>query len=72
MLDESCANTGYRLPPQACSAAAERAATRSGAPGRAPPTRRPTSDKALVSVLNAIWRAAGYPWLVRLKALVPL
>jgi len=26
----------------------------------------------LVSVLKAIWKAAGYPWSVRLKALIPL
>jgi hypothetical protein len=26
----------------------------------------------LVSVLKAIWQAAGYPWSVRLKALIPL
>jgi hypothetical protein len=71
MLDEFCANTGYhrkyalRLlkgPP----------------PGRArphpnhPARRRPTYGKELVSVLKAIWRAADYPWWVRLKALIPL
>jgi transposase InsO family protein len=71
MLDEFCANTGYhrkyalRLlngPP----------------PGRArphpnhPARRRPTYGKELVSVLKAIWRAADYPWSVRLKALIPL
>ncbi|HTG58360.1 MAG TPA: hypothetical protein VMG63_02975 [Terriglobia bacterium] len=47
-------------------------------PGRArprpdhPPRRRPTYGRELVSVLKAIWRAAGYPWSVRLKALIPL
>ena len=61
ILDEFCANTKYnrkyalRLlngPP----------------PGRArpqpdhPARRRPTYSKELVSVLKAIWRAAGYPW----------
>jgi transposase InsO family protein len=71
MLDEFCANTRYnrkyalRLlngPP----------------PGRArpqpehPARRRPTYGKELVSVLKAIWKAAGYPWSVRLKALIPL
>jgi transposase InsO family protein len=70
MLDEFCANTGYhrkhalRLlngPP----------------PGRARPrprhsARRPTYGGAVVSVLKAIWRAAGCPWSVRLKALIPL
>jgi transposase InsO family protein len=71
ILDEFCANTGYnrkyalRLlngPP----------------PGRArpqpdhPARRRPTYGKELVSVLKEIWKAAGYPWSVRLKALIPL
>ena len=71
ILDEFCANTKYnrkyalRLmngPP----------------PGRArpqpdhPARRRPTYSKELVSVLKAIWGAAGYPWSVRLKALIPL
>ena len=71
ILDEFCANTKYnrkyalRLlngPP----------------PGRARPhpdratRRRPTYGKELVSVLKAIGRAAGYPWSVRLKALIPL
>ena len=70
MLDEFCRNTGYnrkyaiRLlngPP----------------PARAPRPRRgrrrsPTYGPALISVLAAIWEAAGYPWSVRLKALLPL
>jgi len=70
ILNEFCANTGYhrkhalRLlngPP----------------PGRARPrsphpARRLTYGPALVSVLKAIWQAAGYPWSVRLKALIPL
>jgi transposase InsO family protein len=70
MLDEFCANTGYhrkhalRLlngPPP------------SGERRRpAHPARRPTYGQALVSVLKAIWKAAGYPWSVRLNALIPL
>jgi hypothetical protein len=69
ILNEFCANTGYhrkyaiRLlngPP----------------PGRArQKQRRPRSPSyrpAMVSVLQAMWEAAGYPWSVRLKALVPL
>ncbi len=71
MLDEFCANTGYhrkhalRLlngPPPG------RARPRPADPAR----RRPTYGKELVSVLKAIWKAAGYPWSVRLKALIPL
>src|SRR5215831_10808549 len=70
MLDEFCANTGYhrkhalRLlngPPP------------SGArPRPAHLVRWPTYGRELVSVLKATWRAAGYPWSVRLKALIPL
>jgi transposase InsO family protein len=69
ILDEFCANTGYhrkyaiRLlngPP----------------PERArPPVRRqrsPSYSPATVAVLAQLWEAAGYPWSVRLKALVSL
>ena len=69
ILNEFCANTGYhrkyaiRLlngPP----------------PGRARQKQRrprsPSYGPAVVSVLQAMWEAAGYPWSVRLKALVPL
>jgi transposase InsO family protein len=71
ILNEFCANTGYhrkyaiRLlngPP----------------PGRTQPgrvrgrSRSPSYGSAVVSVLQAVWEAAGYPWSVRLKALVPL
>ena len=69
ILNEFCANTGYhrkyaiRLlngPP----------------PGRARQKRRrsrsPSYGPAVVSVLQAVWEAAGYPWSVRLKALLPL
>jgi hypothetical protein len=71
MLDEFCANTHYhrkhalRLlngPP----------------PSRARPRpdhlarRRSAYGPEVVSALKAIWRAAGYPWSVRLKALIPL
>ena len=71
ILDEFCANTKYnrkyalRLlngPPPG------RARPHPEHPGR----RRPTYGKELVSVLKAIWKAAGYPWSVRLKALIPL
>ena len=71
MLNEFCANTGYhrkyaiRLlngPP----------------PSRAQPgpvrrrSRSPSYGAVVVSVLQAVWEAAGYPWSVRLKALLPL
>jgi hypothetical protein len=44
------------------------------APGAArPPQRRAlTYSPAALEALRAIWEAAGYPWSVRLKALLPL
>jgi hypothetical protein len=68
ILDEFCKNTGYhrkyalRLlngPP----------------PGVARPRRRRRPVKyspAVIQALTAIWEAAGYPWSVRLTALLPL
>lgn len=44
-------------------------------PGRHPPLRRrrgPRYGARVIQVLAAIWTAAGYPWSVRLKALLPL
>ncbi len=38
---------------------------------RAPP-RGFTYSAAMLSILIAVWKAAGYPWSVRLKALLPL
>jgi len=33
--------------------------------------RKPRYGKQVVSILTAVWKAAGYPWSVRLKALLP-
>src|SRR2546425_9462482 len=67
ILDEFCRTTGYhrkyalRLlngPP----------------PGGARPRRRRrpvTYNPAVIQALTTIWEAAGYPWSVRLKALLP-
>jgi hypothetical protein len=46
-------------------------------PGKQPPQqrvrRRGLSDgHQVLSILTAVWEAAGYPWSVRLKALLPL
>ena len=38
---------------------------------RRPRGRKPRYSKAVLSVLAAVWAAAGYPWSVRLKALLP-
>jgi transposase InsO family protein len=68
MLDEFCLTTGYnrkyaiRLlngPPPG----QERARRARG--------RKPRYGHQLVSILAAVWEAAGYPWSVRLKALLP-
>src|SRR5712691_4403488 len=44
------------------------------APGatRPPQRRPPTYSPAVIEALRAIWEAAGYPWSLRLKALLPL
>ncbi len=39
---------------------------------RARRQRRATYGHQVLSVLAAVWKAAGYPWSVRLKALLPL
>ena len=38
---------------------------------RRPRGRRPRYGQQVLSILAAIWEAAGYPWSVRLKALLP-
>jgi transposase InsO family protein len=71
ILNEFCANTGYNRKyairllngPPPGRAQPGRVRRRSRAPGYGP---------VVVSVMGAIWEAAGYPWSVRLKALVPL
>jgi hypothetical protein len=68
ILDEFCRVTGYH----------RKSALRllnGPLPARRPPTPRrrpPTYGLRVIQVLAAIWRAAGYPWSVRLKALLPL
>lgn len=37
-----------------------------------PPRRRVTYGAQLIGVLRAVWEVAGYPWSVRLKALLPV
>jgi len=34
--------------------------------------RGPSYDRSVIAVLASVWAAAGYPWSVRLKALLPL
>jgi transposase InsO family protein len=69
MLDEFCRNTGYN----------RKYAIRrlNGAPPgkergrRARRARRVSYGHQALSILAAVWEAAGYPWSVRLKALLP-
>jgi len=68
MLNEFCLNTGYH----------RKYAIRllnGTPPGKQPERRRrgrrPRYGPQVLSVLAAIWEAAGYPWSVRLKALLP-
>jgi hypothetical protein len=68
MLDEFCGNTGYH----------RKYAIRllNGAPpgkerGRARRARRVSYGHQALSILAAVWEAAGYPWSVRWKALLP-
>lgn len=68
ILDEFCQVTGYH----------RKSALRllnSPPPGRRRPPRRrraPSYGTRVLQVLAAIWQAAGYPWSVRLQALLPL
>src|SRR5882724_9205398 len=69
ILDEFCANCGYH----------RKYAIRllNGAPPENQPVRqrrrrRRVSDEAqVISILEAVWEAADYPWSLRLKALLP-
>jgi len=68
ILSEFCANTGYQRKyairllngprPEKQGARRER-------------RRRLTYSQEMLAVLIAVWEAAGYPWSVRLKALLP-
>ena len=68
ILSEFCANTGYNR---------KYAIRLLNGPQpekvRKPPRRRGVSySQETLAVLTAVWEAAGYPWSVRLKALLPL
>ncbi|MFQ5898612.1 MAG: integrase, partial [Candidatus Methylomirabilia bacterium] len=68
ILDEFCQVSGYH----------RKSALRllhGPPPGPSRPRRRrraPRYALSVIQVLTAIWEAAGYPWSVRLKALLPL
>ena len=69
ILDEFCANTGYHRK------YAIRLLNGSRPEKKAPRGSRrrgPSYGHEVLSILTAVWEAAGYPWSVRLKALLPL
>lgn len=67
LLDEVCEVTGYHRK------AAIRLLRRAGAVSKPPRRGRPVRyGPEVVATLQTIWTAAGYPWSVRLKALLPL
>jgi hypothetical protein len=67
MLDECCRVTGYhrKYVLRRLNGAAPRLQPR-------PRRRAATYSPGVIDALAAIWEAAGYPWSVRLKALLPL
>lgn len=68
LLDEFCAQTGYHRK-YAIVLLGKPADT--PPPGSTPRRRGPTYSPASVRILALIWKAAGYPWSARLKALLP-
>jgi len=70
ILSEFCRNTGYN---RKYAIRLLNAAPPSPRRERPPRRRRsPTYSAGVISVLGAVWEAAGYPCAVRLKALLPL
>jgi len=65
ILNEFCANAGYNRK------YAIRLLNGSQKPWRPPRRRGVSYGQPTLAVLTAVWEAAGYPWSVRLKALLP-
>ena len=68
LLDEFCEQTGYH---RKYAISLLRQPADSPPPGSTPRRRGPTYSAAAVRVLAKVWAAAGYPWSVRLKAMLP-
>jgi hypothetical protein len=68
ILDEFCQVTGYHRK----HAIRVLKAPAPGAAARPPRRRAVTYSPAVIEALRTIWEAAGYPWSLRLKALLPL
>ena len=69
MLDEFCLNTGYHRKYAIRLLNGPR--PEKGEEAR-PRGRKPQYSPAVVTLLGAVWEAAGYPWSVRLKAILPI
>src|SRR5262245_59267960 len=68
MLDEFCSNTGYNRK-YAIRLLNGRAPEKSPGPRR---RRKASYGGGVIELLAKVWEAAGYPWSVRLKAVLPL
>jgi len=66
LLEEVCAATGYHRK------YAIQLLNHPPAPSRRQRCRPPLYTSRTIEILGTIWEAAGYPWSVRLKALLPL
>lgn len=72
LLDQWCSMTGYHRKYATALLRPAGPAPRSAGSVAGPVARRgPTYAPEAVAVLARIWEAAGYPWSVRLKALLP-
>lgn len=72
VLEEFCEMTGYHRK-YAITLLRPSGPSRAAGSGAGPGARRgPSYSEEAVSVLARIWEAAGWPWSVRLKALLPL
>jgi hypothetical protein len=69
ILSEFCANTGYHRKHAIRLLNGLRPEQRPARPKR---RRRLTYSQETLAVLTAVWEAAGYPWSVRLRALLPM
>ena len=71
ILNEFCLNTGYHRKYAIRLLNGPPSGKQSRRAGRARRRGRSYGHQTL-SILTAVWEAAGYPWSVRLKALLPI
>ena len=69
LLEEFCLNTGYHRKYAIRLLNGPPPGEREEARARG---RKPQYSAGVVSLLGAVWEAAGYPWSVRLKAILPI